>query len=78
MELEIKIAGITYQTLIEVEDEFVCGVVRVSVYDGFNYHPLKLSFQELDEFYQANEEILNETYKDHIEALYSEMKENDK
>lgn len=64
-----EIAGINYEVEIDVQDEYVCDVMNVSVWDGKAYHGLNLSDKSLERFYEANEDLLNEEYRNHQIAL---------
>lgn len=77
MELELTIGGIKYQVDLDIDDEYVCGVLGVKVYSGKEFINIKLSRQELKDFYNAYEDILNESYQDYLddsEEIYLEEK----
>ena len=62
MEIEMKLGGITYDVEIDVEDNYVCGVMEVSVYDGVQFHNISMKKSELEDFYNRYEDELNEAY----------------
>ena len=64
-----RIAGIEYEVEVDVEEEYVCDVLSVSVYDGETYHELSLNEKSLEDFYNSYEDFLNEAYHDHKIAL---------
>ena len=65
MELEMTIAGITYKVNVDVEDDYVSGVLGVSVWDGEEtFFDISLKEDELEEFYDTYVDQLNEAYID--------------
>lgn len=65
MELEMTIAGITYKVNVDAEDDYVIGVLGVSVWDGEEaFFEISLKDEELDEFYDTYVDQLNEAYID--------------
>lgn len=77
MELGMKLGGISYKVEVDIDDDYVCSVFSVSVHDGKKYVKLNLTREELREFYDFNEDYLNEAYedyKDDLESYYYESK----
>ena len=70
MELELKIAGINYWVRLDIEEEYVSGVLEVAVFDGEEITiPIYMSDKDLVDFYERYEDELNEAYQDHKIAL---------
>lgn len=67
-EMEIEIAGITYELQIDVDDDYVISVFSVAVWDGKKEHEIKMTQKQLDKFYEANQDALNEKYRDELIA----------
>lgn len=69
MELELKIAGINYWVRLDIEEEYVSGVLEVGVFDGEEITiPLYMSDKDLVDFYERYEDELNEAYQSEMVA----------
>ena len=64
MEIEFKYGGISYNVVVDVEDEYVCGVLGVEVWTGEEYIGLEMTDQRLEDFFDAYEDSLNQAYMD--------------
>lgn len=65
MEIEFKYGGISYNVAVEVEDEYVCGVLDVSVWTGEEYVSLEMTDSQLEDFFDVYEDYLNQAYLNH-------------
>ena len=62
-ELELKIGGITYDVEVDIDDDYVCSVRSVDVWDGEeSFFNLSMKKNELEDFYNMYEDALNEAY----------------
>lgn len=68
-ELEMKIGGLDYSLEIDVDEDYVVGVNKVSVFDGKIYFPIDMNKKELADFYDFYEDYLNESWQDRKIAL---------
>lgn len=63
-EIELKIGGITYDVEVDVDEDYVCGVMSVEVYDGESFHDIEMKSADLEDFYNRYQDELNEAYTD--------------
>ena len=69
MELSLKLGGIDYDVEVDIDDECVCDVFSVSVWDGEKTHKIKMDKDDLANFYKFYQDNLQEAYEDHKVAL---------
>lgn len=85
MELEMRVGGICYLVEVDVDSDCDCiiGIFNVKVFDGDNYHLIKMSQKELESFEEMYNDNLNEAYEDYKESeresyydsVYEQMRE---
>lgn len=68
MELELNLGGIIYDVEVDIDDEYVCDVMGVEIYDGKKFHKIKMTNNDLKCFYEKYEDELNEAYQSEMVA----------
>lgn len=68
MELELNLGGIIYDVEVDIDDEYVCDVMGVEIYDGEKFHKIKMTNNDLMCFYEKYEDELNEAYQSEMVA----------
>lgn len=68
MEIEVNLGGIIYDMEVDIDDNYVCDVMSVEVYDGEKFHKLKMTSNDLKSFYEKYQDELNEAYQNEMEA----------
>lgn len=68
MEIEVNLGGIIYDVEVDIDDEYVCDVMGVEVYDGEKFHEIKMTNNDLMCFYEKYEDELNEAYQSEMVA----------
>ncbi|MBO7735934.1 MAG: hypothetical protein J6S67_25415 [Methanobrevibacter sp.] len=70
MELELVIGGITYNVRVDIDDEYVCSVMDIMVFDGgARFIPILLDDKQLKAFYDRYEDELQQAYEEHKIAM---------
>ena len=75
MEIELNLGGIIYEVEVDIDDEYVCDVMGVEIYDGEKFHKIKMTNNDLMCFYEKYQDELNEAYQDHKIALAESVAE---
>lgn len=68
MEIELNLGGIIYDVEVDIDDEYVCDVMGVEVYDGEKFHEIKMTNNDLKSFYDRYQDELNEAYQSEMVA----------
>lgn len=68
MELELNLGGIIYDVEVDIDEEYVCDVMSVEVYDGEKFHKIKMTNNDLMCFYEKYQDELNEAYQSEMVA----------
>ena len=68
MEIEVNLGGIIYDVEVDVDDNYVCDVMSVEVYDGTKFHKLKMTNNDLMCFYEKYQDELNDAYQSEMVA----------
>ena len=68
MEIEVNLGGIIYDVEVDIDDNYVCDVMSVEVYDGEKFHKLKMTNNDLMCFYEKYQDELNEAYQSEMVA----------
>lgn len=68
MEIEVNLGGIIYEVEVDIDDEYVCDVMGIEVYDGEKFHEIKMTNNDLKCFYEKYEDELNEAYQSEMVA----------
>lgn len=69
MEIELNLGGIVYDVEVDIEDNYVCDVMSVEIYDGEKFHKLKMTNNDLMCFYEKYQDELNDAYTSEMVAL---------
>jgi len=68
MEIELNLGGIIYDVEVDIDEEYVCDVMSVEVYDGEKFHKIKMTNNDLMCFYEKYQDELNEAYQSEMIA----------
>lgn len=85
MKIEMEVGGISYRVEVDVDIDAECviGIFGVEVFDGKDFHLIKMSQKELEGFEEMYQDNLNEAYEDYKESereayydsVYEQMRE---